>query len=101
MNCAFTIGRLCGNTDDLDVFMKYNNEKSLKKLIGLLSAIVEQNLDYSLTKNSCFALSCLADHKPIYNMIVHHTAFDGLANSLANILGNVDVDVETQCYASM
>ncbi len=100
MNCAFTIGRLCCSLDASDTFMKHNNEHTLKKLIYSLSAIIEQNVDPGLTKNSCFALSCLADNPTVYNLIVEHTSFDGLATSLAHIISNFD-DIETLCYASM
>ena len=97
MNCAFAIGRIC---DEESRRLTILNLINTKKLVELLSIMIQQNTDNGCTKNACFALSSLAASKVTHSVVVDHTCFERLLNSLCDLLHTVN-DGETQWFAAM
>lgn len=112
MNCAFAIGnfknfifkfwifflgRLCDTENGRQAFLAL---KDINNLIESLFEMIERNLDNGCTKNSCYALSCLAANQRIHHLILNNLEFNKLINTLCKLLTNAS-DPESQWFIAM
>ncbi|RNA10445.1 hypothetical protein BpHYR1_001734 [Brachionus plicatilis] len=97
MNCAFAIGRLCDTEAGRLAFLAINE---INDLIESLFKMIESNSDNGCTKNSCYALSCLAVNQQAHQIILNNREFNNLITTLCDLLYNVS-DPESQWFIAM
>lgn len=72
----------------------------INNLIESLFNMIESNSDNGCTKNSCYALSCLAANQRAHQLIINNENFSDLVNTLCKLLNSVS-DSESQWFIAM